>query len=358
MLTKLPYGLKNGVLTFVQDVEQGLACDCVCPECGEKLIARKGKLNIHHFAHYKEGDCKGGIETALHLAAKEIIQKEKKLMLPPLKADIPNQHTETILLQAEMIAFDEVEVEKKINDIKPDLILHKGNKKLLIEIAVTHFVDDIKTEKIKQLGLSTLEIDLSSIKDGFTTEDLAFSLIHSTDNRQWIYNAKEIELTHKYLQTKKEKEQARKIKLAAQKKIRQQKIQNTRKYGYDVILPDENHNLYCPMKIHQTANKCKNNSIIQQIQDGKQWNGTIYGWGSKGKYIYLDNIRTEIYPEGKEAGLTKEEYEKRHKIHGQLSYIRSQSPTDYKTCEACKYFGEYMENHFSSFSCKYRKEHK
>jgi len=358
MLTKLPYGLKNGVLTSIQHVEQGLACNCICPECAEKLIARKGKLNIHHFAHYKEGSCKGGIETALHLAAKEIVEKEKKLMLPPLKVTIPNECPAIILSQVQMASFDRVEVEMTLDHIRPDLILYAGNKKLVVEIAVTHFVDDIKSEKIKQLGLSTIEIDLRSIKDGFTEKDLIALVIYSVDNKKWIYNAKQTELTNKYLQTKKEKKQARKIKQAEQKKIRQQKIQNARKKGHDVILPDDNQGIYCPMKIHETSHKCKSNGIIQQIQGGKQWNGTIYGWGVKGKYIYLDNTKTEIYPENKKAGLTKEKYEKRNKIYRQLSYIRSQSSTDYKTCEACKYFGEYMENYFSSFSCKYRKEHK
>jgi competence CoiA-like predicted nuclease len=62
---KLPYGLKDENLISIDEVESGLACDCFCPACKKQLIAKKGKVNVHHFAHYKVKDCNGGIETAI-----------------------------------------------------------------------------------------------------------------------------------------------------------------------------------------------------------------------------------------------------------------------------------------------------
>ena len=74
---KLPFGLKNGQIVEINEVEKGLACNCICPSCGSPLIARKGQKKIHHFAHYK-ADCKAALETAIHLAAKKYYLKKKE----------------------------------------------------------------------------------------------------------------------------------------------------------------------------------------------------------------------------------------------------------------------------------------
>ena len=44
---KMTYALKDGVITHISKVESGLACGCVCPACGEKLIAKKGNIVKH-----------------------------------------------------------------------------------------------------------------------------------------------------------------------------------------------------------------------------------------------------------------------------------------------------------------------
>jgi hypothetical protein len=69
-------------LVPVGDVESGLKCGCLCPACKAPLVAKKGKKNQHHFSHYGQDECEHGVETALHLAAKDIIAKHKKLHLP------------------------------------------------------------------------------------------------------------------------------------------------------------------------------------------------------------------------------------------------------------------------------------
>lgn len=81
---KLPYGNKNGVDVTIDEVESGLKCECYCPFCKSQLIARKGNLKTHHFAHYKELDCGYGVETILHKLCKEIIAKSKSFVVPAL----------------------------------------------------------------------------------------------------------------------------------------------------------------------------------------------------------------------------------------------------------------------------------
>ena len=52
MIKNIRYGLQNGISKYIKDVENGLSCNCVCAGCGGILVARKGKKQTHHFAHY------------------------------------------------------------------------------------------------------------------------------------------------------------------------------------------------------------------------------------------------------------------------------------------------------------------
>lgn len=46
---KLPYGLKDGKLVHISEVDKGKKCGCVCPACYSPFIARKGKKIIHNY---------------------------------------------------------------------------------------------------------------------------------------------------------------------------------------------------------------------------------------------------------------------------------------------------------------------
>ena len=74
----------DGQRVFIDDVPNGLKCNCICSKCGEPLVAKNGgKINIHHFAHKNDSNCKG--ETLAHLEAKRIIEKEKYIWLPQFR---------------------------------------------------------------------------------------------------------------------------------------------------------------------------------------------------------------------------------------------------------------------------------
>ena len=88
LLCELRYGIRNEKVVSIWDLEErdrGLACDCVCPCCGEKLLAKLGKKKTRHFAH-RNSNCSASAanQTALHLLAKEILQEEKKFLFPPV----------------------------------------------------------------------------------------------------------------------------------------------------------------------------------------------------------------------------------------------------------------------------------
>src|ERR1700722_9575113 len=80
----LPYGLQNDYLVTIDEVLSGIDCNCSCPACHEKLIARKGAFTAHHFAHQTNIDCNKGVEAILHRLCRDIIAKEKKITIPAL----------------------------------------------------------------------------------------------------------------------------------------------------------------------------------------------------------------------------------------------------------------------------------
>jgi hypothetical protein len=204
---KLPYGIKDGQLIHISSVNiSGLKCNCTCPSCHSPLRAnmgrkiKNGKKKKDHFSHDIESNCSTGLETAIHLLAKEIFKKRKAIRIPSVFSHIPKKYGDEVILLSEVYEFDEVILEKRVDEIIPDIILRKGSTRLLVEIAVTHFVDDEKAEKIRNLGISTIEIDVSDIlKEECSNEQFADHLIEGKKGKSWIYNAKHEQLKAKYL---------------------------------------------------------------------------------------------------------------------------------------------------------------
>lgn len=195
MINRLQYAMKDNKLVHILEVESGLGCSCYCPQCGSKLVAKKGKRKIYHFAHYNSEDCHGSIETSLHMLAKEIISEEKRVKLPELYLEFPNSYKEKELIHPErIIDVDSVYLEKRIDNIIPDIIIDKRGYKLLIEIYVTHDVDENKLTKIKNAGFSTLSIDLNDKAKDITKADLKKIIVDETNNKRWIYNRVENDL--------------------------------------------------------------------------------------------------------------------------------------------------------------------
>lgn len=188
--SKLIYALKDGNIVSIADVPSGKKCGCVCPACGDELIARKGQKRMHHFAHRSNEDCEYGYESSLHLAAKDILSRSEKMVIPPVYVEFPQSGKPKQLLYPEKkISFDYVELEKRFNDIIPDIVVYSGDKYFFIEIYVTHPIDDEKLKKLKEKKISTIEIDLSKEKRDISVEELSDILLKTSPQKSWKYNA-------------------------------------------------------------------------------------------------------------------------------------------------------------------------
>lgn len=183
----LTYALdKEGKLVHIDDVPNGYECGCFCPHCKKPLCAKNGgKIKTHHFAHLSGADCKSAVESALHIMAKEVLSKYKKIMLPP----IPYKQT------AQCLELTRIEPEKTSDcGLRPDCECYYGEeseKRIWIEFKRTHAVDQKKKGKIILANIDCVEIDLNSCEQD--PDKVKQFLIEESTNRIWIYNKE-----HKY----------------------------------------------------------------------------------------------------------------------------------------------------------------
>lgn len=172
----LTYALNSdNRLMYINDVPNGLECNCICPGCKEKLIAKNdGKVREHHFAHASNKECITGYQTMIHLLAKDIIENFK--IFP-------------MALHGKYLSACEVYKEVNLNQFGfiPDIFGFSpikdgpniiGKIPVIIEIFVTHKVDEEKKNKIIKAGIPAMEIDLSTVKFS-TINELAKEIYNS-----------------------------------------------------------------------------------------------------------------------------------------------------------------------------------
>ncbi len=171
MGVQVPFGLRAGRLYEPLQVPLGLACGCVCPGCGDALVAKHapaGKVRPH-FAHTAQSSCAGGLESAIHLAVKQLIEDRRELYMPALVDEVSamgalRHRTRTGTARpGGLTSLTEVRQEQPVGAIRPDLLVHTGNEQVMVEVAFTHFVDVNKLDLIRRLNIPALEVDVSDL---------------------------------------------------------------------------------------------------------------------------------------------------------------------------------------------------
>lgn len=196
----VPFGLKDGKMYEPRQVLNGKPCGCICPSCKSPLVAKNNLKNqkILHFAHAPGENCIHGRESAVHLAAKQLIEEHRKLYIPDhivrvcVVDEMEVEHSpQKTLIPAGLIDFSRVRLEQNVSDFRPDLVATTVNgNDLLVEIAVTSFVNNIKQKKIESNGTAAIEIDASKISD-FNFDVLAKLLFEPSPHTKWIFHPKD-----------------------------------------------------------------------------------------------------------------------------------------------------------------------
>lgn len=283
---KLAFGLRGDKIIHIDELteeERGLSCGCVCPYCGATLQAKLGLKNRHHFSHNSEKcSVEAATQTAVHMLAKEIILSAGELLFPSISLEYKKSSSffykyiqfvpETIEIKpARYVKCDDILLENKLSSIVPDVLFVSKDNSCIVEIAVTHFVDEIKESKIRELGIPAIEIDLSKhYKQKFKMGELYNDIINNCENRRWVHYPnmqgliQKADLEYKIkINEIINKEQEAKIERDRQEKEREKERKQREK-----IIQEQNE-IYYKNKLKQYRSDMRTNAIIQNFHFSK-----------------------------------------------------------------------------------------
>lgn len=139
----IPYALNaHGQFVYVAQVKRGLACNCVCSECGGALVKRVSdeNLKIDHFAHFSN-TCKAISETVLHKLIKSILVSTDTLV-------VPSDNGEPVV-----VTILSAKCEVALHNYRVDVLLNEGlSDELIVEVVVHHRVSVEKQVRLSKLG--------------------------------------------------------------------------------------------------------------------------------------------------------------------------------------------------------------
>jgi len=180
--------------------------------------------------------------------AKEVLGKAKRIRLPTVVS------TKTVVQEEVDWHFDTAYEEVMMENMRPDIVLVKGEVKLLVEIVVTNESSPEKIALLQDRNLPALEIYLDSDDIWqFDRDEIKGLVLDETANKSWIHNrkkkewedaqAKKAEAQARRAAEKAKQEEERKVRIAESKLERIQRaldpaIENENRRKWAAELPD------------------------------------------------------------------------------------------------------------------------
>ena len=156
----------DGHLEFVDDVQNGLACGCTCPACGQALVARNGGTKlIHHFAH-RTNACAWAIEAIVSGLAADALRDAGRIRLPALFYHDAERDADVQVSGSLLMAVSGVEERAISGRGVPDLLVTVSAKSTTRTFALvcvlTHRLTDAETARLMGEVPGVLVLDLAS----------------------------------------------------------------------------------------------------------------------------------------------------------------------------------------------------
>lgn len=201
---RVPFGLRDGRAWAPREVTLGKACGCVCPSCLAPLAAKAHDSSKRrpYFSHLAGTDCATGRETGIHLRAKQVIADRMRVALPAWEGQLPGMVNppeavdrdnrihlgQRVVAPSRTASLLSAQLEKAMDGYTPDVLAVDEEGELLIEIRVTHAVDERKAERVAADGWRMLEIDLSGMDRDLPHDPEAFdwTVLEDPAIRHWV----------------------------------------------------------------------------------------------------------------------------------------------------------------------------
>ena len=196
------------------EFHSGLACQCECIGCGERLEAKKGPRNTHHFAHHRKDVnddtvCPFSFDRCIFWMCRKVLSEHNELTTPTYNAHfyhrlIPSgqdyQISKPQKISYETVSFP-IDLEGSYSsDIA---ILNVKDHQLALKLDLGRGVefknqwDYRRPYEYKGNEIALIEIKLRLFKDEFKKIRTNFKqaieslLISSMDSKTWLYHPRE-----------------------------------------------------------------------------------------------------------------------------------------------------------------------
>ncbi len=172
VIIKYSIDMDTGKSIYIEDAPNGLLCNCICSECGGKMLAVQGEQRKRewHYRHHEDSNCQGGIETALHKYIKQIIVENSEIKIP-----------------GERLVYSNARQEERLFSIIPDVSIISNNENIYFEIVVTNAMNPQKDNFYKAGKHKSIEIDVSSISREINPEELRNLILNKDQYKRKIY---------------------------------------------------------------------------------------------------------------------------------------------------------------------------
>ncbi len=228
----LEYALLKGscTLVYIDDVPNGLKCGCVCPGCGDVLVAKNQCTDkSNHFSHHTQEEHRSCLMTQLHLVAQHYFLSAKTVKLPAVSLYYKKQN----LTRGEVeVNITNASLEAKVDKFYADIILETDIGEVVIEILVTHKTENEKAQYYRDQKIAAIEYDLSAYKS-LELEPCIDALKNNRVKYKWLYEWCRLSLIDEHEKRLKEEH-----RLLQKKRLRSAK-DSARKFikGKYILLP-------------------------------------------------------------------------------------------------------------------------
>ncbi|HBN88539.1 MAG: hypothetical protein ACI832_000545 [Rheinheimera aquimaris] len=192
--------VSDGQVVGIDEVPNGLACNCVCLSCNAALVAKTNvTTKSAHFAHHKAGSageaCAVTFENSVLWMASELLNKPGNFLIPGL---YDSQYR--LLVKEAVRPYEAVETVEKGPEHLSCLMLIRHKEQIHPLGLTLYFPPDRPIGPFKDSGteyphvginLDTLHVIWASAKSNFT--EALYNLIFAMPEvRDWIYHPKKV----------------------------------------------------------------------------------------------------------------------------------------------------------------------
>lgn len=242
---RIPFGEREGALYRAHEVDNGLACGCLCPACRHPLIAaNRGTKVIPYFRHAADSDCVEGFLKGVLLKAREIVLEARRLLLPAFEETVRDYayskiYARQVKLPGAEVVAERIEAPFDEDGLHADLALWVKGRRLLVIFGVAGRSISGKLKPLQDAHQASMVVDLCrlELKTIHDPEAFRFEVLGNPDNRRWVYSPRGEQAVRKAREAL-EAEEARDLEVMREKEQAwQRQLQEARREPA-MVLPD------------------------------------------------------------------------------------------------------------------------